>query len=150
LEIKLDMEMIEQLVTMVERNDLEELDLRHGDCKVLIRRHGQKTHLVSPGGPLSRAVPEVKAEKPAVKEEAGLIPVTAPLSGVFYRSPSPGSPPFVETGENVAPGQVLCIIEAMKLMNEITAETGGTLHKVLVENGHAIEQKQVMMYIKPR
>jgi oxaloacetate decarboxylase alpha subunit len=149
LEIKLDLELIEQLLTVVEKNNLEELDVRCGDCKVLIRTQGHRAHAVPLPGPASRAVPEVRAEKPSVKEEAGMVPVNAPLSGVFYRSPSPASPPFVEIGESVVPGQVLCIIEAMKLMNEIIAETAGTLHKVMVENGHAVEQKQVLLYIKP-
>ena len=96
------------------------------------------------------AVAPAPAAPPAAKSEAGVADVTSPMVGVFYASPAENAEPYVKVGDRVKRGDILCIIEAMKLMNEITAEAGGTLHRVMVENGHAVEQKQVLMYIKPR
>jgi acetyl-CoA carboxylase biotin carboxyl carrier protein len=150
LEIKIDIGMIEQLLTMVDRNNLEELDIRCGDCKVLIKKRGSQPAVHLPPVQVSKTLPDKKIARQQEKEESGFIQVVAPLSGVFYRASSPGSPPYVEVGDTVAPGQVLCIIEAMKLMNDITAEVNGTIHRIAAENAQAVEQKQVLIYIKPR
>ena len=145
MDIKLDIEAVQQLIAMAEENNLEELNLKYGDNSISIKRRGAAVieTVRPPDTP-------VKAVKPREKHEShGMIQVATPLSGIFYRAPSPGASPFVEVGETVSPGQVLCIIEAMKLMNEITAETGGTVEKFLVENAHPVEQQQVLLYIKP-
>jgi len=75
--------------------------------------------------------------------------VTAPLTGVFYRSPLPGAPPFVDTGDKVEPGTVLCIVEAMKLMNELTAEIAGEIVKIFPKNAQLVEKGSKLFYIKP-
>jgi len=89
------------------------------------------------------------AEAPAAKaEETGVVFVTSPFVGTFYRSPSPDSGPFVEVGSVVKPGQALCIVEAMKLMNEIESEHGGTVVEILVENGTSVEFGQKLFKLK--
>jgi acetyl-CoA carboxylase biotin carboxyl carrier protein len=86
---------------------------------------------------------------PAAAARADLVDVTAPMVGTFYRAPSPGDPPFVEIGSRISPGQPVCILEAMKLMNELEAEVGGEVLEILVENGTPVEFGQVLMRVKP-
>jgi len=98
--------------------------------------------------PAPPALPETareKAEKPA---DASLVLVKSPIVGTFYESPSPGSPPFVRVGERVQPGKVLCIIESMKLMNEIEAETSGVVESRLVPNGQPVEYGEALFAIR--
>jgi acetyl-CoA carboxylase biotin carboxyl carrier protein len=80
---------------------------------------------------------------------SNLVEVTSPMVGTFYRSPSPDSPPFVEVGSKVTTGDTLCIIEAMKLMNELEAELDGTIREVLVQNGEPVEYGQVLFRVEP-
>jgi acetyl-CoA carboxylase biotin carboxyl carrier protein len=91
-------------------------------------------------------VPEAPA---APKEDENLVEIKSPMVGTFYRAPSPESPPYVETGDRIAPDSVLCIVEAMKLMNEIQAEMRGTIVEILVENGQPVEYGQPMFKVKP-
>jgi len=85
----------------------------------------------------------------AAASRSDLLEIRAPMVGTFYRAPSPGDPPFVEIGSRVTPGQTICILEAMKLMNEIEADQGGELVEILVENGTPIEYDQVLMRLRP-
>jgi len=80
---------------------------------------------------------------------AGFVKITSPIVGTFYRAPSPDSEPYVEVGDNLAVGQVVCIVEAMKIMNEIKSEVSGTVERILVENAQPVEYGQVMFLIKP-
>ncbi|HEY6722507.1 MAG TPA: acetyl-CoA carboxylase biotin carboxyl carrier protein [Polyangiaceae bacterium] len=95
--------------------------------------------------PVAAAAPEAPAAK---ADEAGIVFVTSPFVGTFYRSPSPDSEPFVEIGSVVKPGQSLCIVEAMKLMNEIESEHGGTVVEIMVENGTSVEFGQKLFKLK--
>lgn len=94
---------------------------------------------------------EITAPKVELKQEefSGLVEVKSPMVGMFYRSPSPDTPPFVEVGSRVTKGKTLCIIEAMKLMNQIEAEIDGTIEKILVENGKPVEFGQPLFQVKP-
>ncbi|MBE3573118.1 MAG: acetyl-CoA carboxylase biotin carboxyl carrier protein, partial [Moorella humiferrea] len=87
-------------------------------------------------------------DTPSVQEREDIVEVKAPMVGTFYRAPSPDAPPFVEEGTRVKQGQTLCIIEAMKLMNELAAETSGRVIKILAENGQPVEYGQVLFLIK--
>jgi len=103
------------------------------------------------GAPQSAPRPAVK-EQPAPAAEAAadnLVDIHSPIVGTFFRSPSPDSLPFINEGDKVKPGDVLCIIEAMKLMNEIESEVAGTIVDVLVENGQPVEYNQVLFRVKP-
>lgn len=98
------------------------------------------------GGP-APAEPERTAERKAADE--GLSQIRSPMVGTFYRSPSPGAPPFTDSGARVSVGQVVCLVEAMKLMNEIEAEVAGTIARVMVENGHPVEFGQPLFLVRP-
>lgn len=153
---------LRELIEFLKEQDIAEFELERGDVKVRIRR-AMPMALVPPSHNLApAAVPNVAlpsggeappsfpaaAKAPAAEE--GLHQVKSPIVGTFYESPSPGSPPFVKPGDNVEPGQVLCIIEAMKLMNEIEADVAGEVVKRLVNNGQPVEYGQPLFSIRPR
>ena len=144
----------------MKRSELTEFAVEEEGFKLKIRRGPNGTPVVaSNGGPLPSVVlePAVSAPQGSVssfspagddKEEPGVAYIKAPMVGTFYRSPSPESPAFVENGAKVAENSVVCIIEAMKIMNEIQAETKGTVLEVLVENGQPVEYGQRLFKIK--
>jgi acetyl-CoA carboxylase biotin carboxyl carrier protein len=150
---------LRELIEFLIEKDIAEFELERGDVKVRIKRgvmvaasaplpplHNEPTASLAAGvhAPPS---PVAKAEAPA---EENLHIVKSPIVGTFYESPSPGSPPFVKPGDTVEAGQVLCIIEAMKLMNEIEADVGGEVVKRLVNNGQPVEYGQHLFSIRPR
>lgn len=107
---------------------------------------------------MAAAVPAPAVETPgaaapeqpeAEEDEAGLVDITTPFVGTFYRAPSPDADPFVDIGSRIKKGQTLCIVEAMKLMNEIEAEINGIIKQILVENGEPVEYGQVLFYLEP-
>jgi len=150
---------LKELIEFLIEKDIAEFELERGDVKVRIKRGTlvsvapaqppavtQAPSTSAAPGPLpSSSASDTKA--PAVEE--GLHTVKSPIVGTFYESPSPGSPPFVKPGDTVEAGQVLCIIEAMKLMNEIEADMGGEVVKRLVNNGQPVEYGQALFSIRP-
>lgn len=153
---------IKELISLVGDKGIEELELATGEFQLRIVGRRQPTQVFSAPSEASVAVapvsgaptplPVVAAAPAAVAPEdqdAKYKKITAPMVGTFYRSPSPESPPFIEVGDRVDEDTVMCIIEAMKLMNEIKAETRGVVRKVLVENGKPIEYGQPMFAIEP-
>jgi acetyl-CoA carboxylase biotin carboxyl carrier protein len=161
----LDLERIRELIELLERSDVTRLSWRRGPERLVIQR-GAVAHaapaVVSasahhpPGTPSASTGaaspgPRVSAPEPppaASKEKAGSL-VTSPFVGTFYRAAGPDQPVFVEMGSVVKKGQVLCIIEAMKLMNEIETEVAGTVTEVLAENGQPVEFGQALFRIEP-
>ena len=154
---------LKELIEFLIEKDIAEFELERGDVKVRIKRAGE--HVVSIAQstphfavhPASASVPVVSgapgpaahpAKETAAPAEEGLHSVRSPIVGTFYESPSPGSPPFVKAGDVVELGQVLCIIEAMKLMNEIESDVGGEIVKKLVANGQPIEYGQELFVIR--
>lgn len=151
---------IRELIQLALDTGIAELEVQRGENRVRIRRDIPTGHdiLVPPGPtaagptpsisnlPASFAPPGEKTEKPP---DPGLVLVKAPIVGTFYESPSPGAPPFVRVGERVDAGKVLCIIESMKLMNEIEAETAGILESKLVQNGQPVEYGEALFAIRP-
>lgn len=147
-------ELVRALARIVREKELAELEYEKGDLRirlVLEQEPAAPTWMPAPMpvyAPPSAAGP---AEAPAapVAEKAPALPgITSPLAGVFYRAPSPGAPPFVQEGDTVSPGQTLCIVEAMKLMNEITAEVPCRIVKILAENGKVVEPGQELFKIE--
>ncbi len=157
---------LKELVEFLIEKDITEFELERGDVKVRIKRGTPATateriiavpaashpHVqlpvpaAAPVAPGSSAAP---AEPPAPATEE-LHTVKSPIVGTYYESPSPGSPPFVKPGDSVEVGQVLCIVEAMKLMNEIEADVAGEIVKSLVKNGQPIEYNQELFAIRPK
>ena len=151
---------LKDLIEFLIEKDITEFELERGDVKVRIRRGGESAaapaHYVpmpaapaAPGHPASASAAPAAAPA-AAAEEAGLHSVKSPIVGTYYESPSPGSPPFVKVGDAVEAGQVLCIIEAMKLMNEIESDVAGEIVKRLANNGQPVEYGQALFVIKPR
>ena len=157
---------LKELIEFLIEKDIAEFELERGDVKVRIKRAGDSSaaapsearfftmHSAPPSAipvaqaPAASPAPAAPAEAPAA--EAGLHEVRSPIVGTFYESPSPGAPPFVKVGELVQAGQVLCIIEAMKLMNEIEADASGEIVKRLATNGQPIEYGQALFLIRPK
>ena len=158
---------IKELIELLVEKDITEFELERGDIKVHVKRGGSTAPVVhvtpavsavqplpvavmpapAAGGPApqptaqSAAPPTPTAPSPAVEApaDADLYIVKSPIFGTYYEAPSPGTPPFIKVGDTVKEGQVLCIIEAMKLMNEIEAEVSGVIAKMLVSNGSPVE-----------
>ncbi len=150
----MNLQEIKELIKMLNETEISELNLESEGVKINIKKGGPAAPLapalpVAAPAPMA-AVPEVKAapaEAPA-ELDSNLVPVTAPMVGTFYHAASPDSEPFVQVGSSVKPGQVLCIIEAMKLMNEIEAEAAGKIARVMVENGQPVEYGQTLFLIE--
>jgi acetyl-CoA carboxylase biotin carboxyl carrier protein len=146
---------IRQLIDIVNGSDLQETIIEEGEFKIILRRSSatSATNLIPvPAAPALQALPQALFAAPvAAKPEplSDLIECRSPIVGTFYQSSSPDSPPFVAINDTIKKGDVLCIIEAMKLMNEIEAEVSGTIVEILVENGQAIEYDQPLFRIKP-
>jgi biotin carboxyl carrier protein len=135
-----DFNLIKKLINMVKDEGISGLTVEEGGVKIEVKReHGGVVKEV-------REVKEIKEE--GKKEEDGLVAITSPMVGTFYRSPSPDSPPFIQEGDTIKTGQVVCIVEAMKLFNEIESEVGGKIVKVLAENGKPVEYGQKLMLVK--
>jgi len=154
---------IKELVQFLKEEDITEFELERGDVKVRIKRGGAEipqppTDRIiavhpAPAPPMQAPTP-VAVPPPAAgsepKVEESLHMVRSPIVGTYYESPSPGSPPFVKPGDSVEAGQVLCIVEAMKLMNEIEADVSGEIVKCLVKNGQPIEYGQELFAIREK
>lgn len=147
---------IRSLSAILVEQDLEELELEHGGDRIRLRRGGAPTvvHAASAVAPVAAApvvapAPTSAAGRAAAAEAEGSVYVTSPFVGTFYRAPSPEAPSFVEVGQQVKKGQVLCIVEALKLMNEIEAETDGTIAAALVENGQTVEFGEPLFKLRP-
>jgi acetyl-CoA carboxylase biotin carboxyl carrier protein len=137
---------LKELIDLLKETDITDLQLEKEGTKIRIKRE----RMLSPM--------EIQVQKlgglqekiiSATEEETRLITITSPIVGTFYRAPSPEAAPFIEIGSRVKKGQVLCIVEAMKLMNEIESESDGTIIKVLVENGQPVEYGEPLFLIEP-
>jgi acetyl-CoA carboxylase biotin carboxyl carrier protein len=151
-----DVKKVRRLVEMMKEHDLAEIDLRQGDQRVRLRR-GAEPMIALPAPAVavaasqgaSQAVPA--AEKPAASlANADLAVVKSPMVGTFYAAANPESPPFVKVGDHVGPESIVCIIEAMKVFNEIPAEISGKVTAVLVENGAPVEFGQPLFKVDTR
>ncbi len=152
--MKFDLEYLDKLAKIVQENDLSEITLEDDERAVSLKREkqtvaGAVSPVVLPSTVTSQIIAPKKDE--AVKEEAVAHsgkPITAPMVGTFYAAPSPDDAPYVKVGDTVATGQVVCIVEAMKLMNEIESEVSGKVTHICVENGESVEFGQVLMYVE--
>ena len=155
-----DLQKIEELIEIMRRNGLVEVEIKHGDDKIFLKRSepqsaaGKAITVVPMARPDASAAPIHPNEAQALSAEdltakQGLVEIKSPLIGTFYATPSPDSQPYVEIGSQVDAQTVVCIIEAMKVMNEIKAEIHGKIVEILVSNGQAVEYGQVLFRAKP-
>jgi acetyl-CoA carboxylase biotin carboxyl carrier protein len=159
----IDIRKLKELVRLMVENELTELDLKDQEETVTIKRGGAGAHA---GVPMVLAPHGYAAPRPVVGDEeggdggapatasdtadpAGLVAVSSPMVGTFYSAANPDSPPFASVGTPVSPESVVCLIEAMKVFNEIKAEVSGTIERVLVQNGTAVEFGQKLFLVRP-
>ncbi|NCQ34178.1 acetyl-CoA carboxylase biotin carboxyl carrier protein [bacterium] len=150
----MDIGQVRELVKLVEDSGIEELEVSHKDTTIRIQKSGH-----APLGPVATA----PAPAPAVGPQAAAAPepvhadparakwreIRSPIVGTYYKSPAPDADAFVKIGDKVRPGQTLCIVEAMKVMNEIEAEFGGVIQEILVENGQPVEAEGILFLVDP-
>jgi acetyl-CoA carboxylase biotin carboxyl carrier protein len=154
--MEFDIERLRELAKMMQEHDLREVEISEGDSLLKLSR-GALPVEVRAGAPAVAAASAVPAA-PARAKEGEIVPsaapreghvVKSPIVGTFYRAPAPGAPAFAEVGQRVKKGQAICIIEAMKLMNEIESDVSGTILEVLAENGAPIEYDQPLFRVRP-
>jgi acetyl-CoA carboxylase biotin carboxyl carrier protein len=142
---------LQRLIRLVQRTGIGELEVQSGDRTVRIAAHatGKVAVGVAPAVAVAAASERPAAAPAASPESDRLVAITSPMVGTFYRAPAPDADPYVENGDSVDVGQTVCIIEAMKLMNEIEAEVKGRVVKVLVENAQPVEFGQKLFLVEP-
>ena len=140
---------LEELLKLMEEENLQELEIVDGPFEVKLVRQGRAP--VIHHGPARHAPHAAPAAAPSKSAEdlGKLVPIKAPIAGVFYRSPSPQSPAFIKEGDSVNPERTVCIVEAMKVLNEINAGVSGTVVRILVENGKPISAGQNLFLVEP-
>jgi len=151
-----DVQKIKELIKIMKDNDLVKIDVQHGDTRISLQRAEPQAPAATP---ILTAFPGAATHVPSPMPQAGAAPgrpageetvdIKSPIVGTFYEAANPDADPFVEVGSHVEPPTVVCIIEAMKVMNEINAETSGTVVERLVKNGQAVEYGQVLFRVKP-
>jgi len=152
---------IRRLIKIVEESDIESLEVSRFFRKIRITKRlssngtGDASAIITHpqpavAAPVPAVSPRVETPAPVEKDAANLIEVTSPMVGTFYRAPAPDADPFVQIGTRVNAGDTVCIVEAMKLMNEIEAEVAGVVREIKVENGQPVEYGQVLFLIDPR
>ena len=160
--MQLDHDQLHKLLDALAESDIQEFRLEGDDFRLEVRRNLPVTAVAAPVVPVAQAaapvpvvdVPVQGESAPAAPPAAAgsrsdLVDVTAPMVGTFYTAPAPGEAPFVEVGNRINAGQTICILEAMKLMNELEAEVAGEVVEILVDNGTPVEFGQVLMRVKP-
>lgn len=152
-----DLDKLRQLIEMMEKHGLSEVSLRHGEEQWRLRRGGRPEPVFTavpqpavavPAAPVAAPAPTVAAAPTPPAAEGGLE-IKSPTVGTFYGSPSPDEPAFVQVGTKVSPDSIVCLIEAMKVFNQIPAEVSGTITAILVKNGDAVEFGQPLFRVKP-
>jgi acetyl-CoA carboxylase biotin carboxyl carrier protein len=149
----MDLRKLKKLIDLVQESGIGEIEITEGEEKVRISRQGNAPVMMAPAMPsmampMQAGMPAAPPAPPPVPEEPKGHTLKSPMVGTFYRSPSPGAPSFVEVGQAVTKGQTLCIIEAMKLLNEIESDATGTVKAILVENGQPVEYGQPLFLIE--
>ena len=156
----IDVQQIRELIQLMVENDLSEIRVREGETTISLRKGPAGFHIA--GGFTPAAMPaampptvsqalQLAAPPSAEKaQDEGLIPIVSPMVGTFYASSDPDSPPYVSVGTDIGPDSPVCIIEAMKVFNEIKAEVAGTIERILVQDQQAVEYGQPLMLVRPR
>ncbi len=148
----MDLRKLKKLIDLVQESGISELEVTEGEEKVRIAKYPAQAQPAAAWAPPALSVPLPAAAAPAADESAAsALPaghiVKSPMVGTFYRSSAPGAKPYAELGQSVASGDTLCIIEAMKLMNEIESDASGTVKAILVENGQPVEYGQPLFVV---
>ena len=150
--MKFEADYIEKLAKIISENGLTEISMEDGEQAITLRKEVVVASTPQILPPLPVAAPVANTQSPAAQKENEPAkkgtPITSPMVGTFYKSPSPDADPFVNVGSTVNKGDVVCIVEAMKMMNEIEAEISGKIVEICVEDGQPVEFGQVLMYVE--
>lgn len=149
----MDIRKVKKLIELLEESDIGEIEIHEGEESVRISRNSKQVPQMMASAPMMMAppmasAPAAEAPTPASETQISGHKVNSPMVGTFYRAPSPGAASFVEEGQSVKVGDTLCIIEAMKLLNQIEADKAGTVKAILVENGQPVEYDQPLFVIE--
>ena len=156
----MDLRKIKKLIELLDESGIAEIEVTEGEESVRISRYGASPPAVHAAAPVAPPVPAPAEAPPAAdapppaapaaeeRSPPSGFPIDAPMVGTMYRAPSPGAPPFVEAGSRISAGDVVCIIEAMKILNQIESEVGGVVREILVENGQPVEFGQTLMVVE--
>ncbi len=161
----MELKEIKELIKLVSESGVSEIEVERGDFKVSIKKNSEKTTIVHAAPiahnapvalPVNTVIPsatqfsnEKMEAQVSTQSVSNLITIKSPMIGTFYKTPSPDKPAFINIGDEIKPGKVLCIIEAMKLFNEIESEISGKIVKVLVENASPVEYDQPLFLVEP-
>ncbi|CAG5012847.1 Biotin carboxyl carrier protein of acetyl-CoA carboxylase [Dyadobacter sp. CECT 9275] len=148
---------IQKLIDFIAQSGLDEVNIETADLKIKVKRYGSAPVVTSAPAPIAPPVATVVSPQPVVAEKpapaetsaSNLITIKSPMIGTFYRASSPETPNFVSIGDEIKPGKVLCVIEAMKLFNEFESEYSGKIVKILVENATPVEFDQPLFLVEP-
>lgn len=150
--MQLDFQQLRELLSAFDETTIAELTLKSGDFELALRKDGMGATISAPVAPAPVAEAMVASPPPAPAPpptDPKWVEIVSPMVGTFYRAPGPDEAPFVEVGDRVEVSQTVCIIEAMKLMNEVEAEVSGQIMEILVENGEPVEYQQPLMRVQP-
>ena len=148
----MDLKQIKAILKLIQETDVEEIEVEQEGHRVRIRRRGAQGPVATPSPIPSVSMPQAVAAVPStpeILEATNLVTVESPMVGTFYRASAPGADAYVREGDKVEKGTVLCLIEAMKLMNEIESEVRGTVRSILMENAQPVEYGQPLFLIEP-
>jgi len=152
----MDLKKVKEIVELMKENDLVEVELVDGESKVHLKRPQATMTMMPAMPPMPMPIPAAAASAPAVNAapaapaaDANLLTIKSPIVGTFYQAPSPDAEPYVKVGTTVGPDSVVCIIEAMKVMNEIKAELSGTIVEVCCKDGQSVEFGQTLFRVRP-
>ncbi len=157
----MELEKIKELIEMMKANDLNELEIVDGQTRVMLKRGAAEQvmpqvvampSMVSASGAglgMVQAEQVTEGDKPSEEPASNVLEIVSPIVGTFYLTPSPNADPFVEVGSHIEEDTVVCIIEAMKVMNEIKSEIKGTIKKILVSNGQSVEYGEPLFQVEP-
>jgi acetyl-CoA carboxylase biotin carboxyl carrier protein len=140
----MDLKKLNKFIKFMDDNNLSELEIEEDKQRIRLKKYEGKKPQIS-----YQEVPEKPPQEPKKEKNENLIEIKSPMVGTFYRSASPGAKPYVEVGKSVGEEDVICIIEAMKVMNEVKAETKGKIVQILVEDGQPVEFGQTLFTVKP-
>ena len=156
----MDITLLKKLIKVVETSNITEFSVQEGDLKVRISKNSKSAQIISPSANYQMPVApsnventtseqsKTEAAKSAAEVSENLHEIKSPIVGTFYRAPAPDADPYIQVGDSISEGNVLCIVEAMKLMNEIESDTSGKIVKILVDDGTPVEYNQPLFLIK--
>jgi acetyl-CoA carboxylase biotin carboxyl carrier protein len=158
--VELNLNELRELLSMLSETEIAEITLKSGDFELTVRKgiapqpvvassSGAIADMSTPIAPTVQTSVTPSSPPTSAHNTDKLVEITSPMVGTFYRSPAPEEPAFVDVGDRIRPGQTVCIVEAMKLMNEIDADAGGEIVEILVESGQPVEFGQVLMRVNP-